>query len=120
MSNSNIGAHRTISAVAEARHGRRRSPTSLFLVLHDDLSSESIHCSHYRTPHILVQWRQELGTIAVDSPWDCGLFFGRYLGVTPPISTNESSIREKEVTTTLLGELQRQGIFESEEEAKTR
>lgn len=44
----------------------------------------------------------------------------RYLGVTPPISTNESSTREKEVTATLMEELQRQGIFESEEEAKTR
>ncbi len=92
----------------------------LFLVFHDDLSSESIHYSHYRTLHILVQWRQELGTTSVDSPRDGGLLSGRYLGVTPPISTNESSIREKEVTTTLMGELQRQGIFESEEEAKTR
>ncbi|KAI0638468.1 polymerase [Trametes polyzona] len=45
---------------------------------------------------------------------------GRYLGVTPPISTNESNAREKEVTTTLMEELHRQGIFESEEEAKTR
>lgn len=58
--------------------------------------------------------------MTVDSPRDGGLLSGRYLGVTPPISTNESSTREKEVTTTLMGELQRQGIFESEEEAKTR
>ncbi|KAI0832715.1 polymerase [Trametes gibbosa] len=43
-----------------------------------------------------------------------------YLGVTPPISTNESSAKEKEVTITLMEELHRQGIFESEEEAKTR
>ncbi|CDO73813.1 hypothetical protein BN946_scf185015.g142 [Trametes cinnabarina] len=43
-----------------------------------------------------------------------------YLGVTPPISTNESSAREKEVTVTLMEELHRQGIFESEEEAKRR
>ncbi|OSD04556.1 polymerase [Trametes coccinea BRFM310] len=43
-----------------------------------------------------------------------------YLGVTPPISTNESSAREKEVTGTLMEELRRQGIFESEEEAKRR
>ncbi|KAI0677265.1 polymerase [Trametes maxima] len=43
-----------------------------------------------------------------------------YLGVTPPISTNESSAREKEVTSTLMEELRRQGIFESEEESKTR
>ncbi|VDB97127.1 unnamed protein product [Peniophora sp. CBMAI 1063] len=44
----------------------------------------------------------------------------RYLGVTPPISTNESTQREKEVTQTLMEELRRQNTFESEEEAKTR
>ncbi|KZT05564.1 polymerase [Laetiporus sulphureus 93-53] len=43
-----------------------------------------------------------------------------YLGVTPPISTNESNEREKEVSVSLLEELRRQGTFESEEEAKTR
>ncbi|KAF4619923.1 hypothetical protein D9613_004921 [Agrocybe pediades] len=43
-----------------------------------------------------------------------------YLGVTPPISTSESSPREKEVTITLMEELRRQNTFESEEEAKTR
>ncbi|KAH9899574.1 polymerase [Cubamyces lactineus] len=43
-----------------------------------------------------------------------------YLGVTPPISTSESSPREKEVTATLMEELRRQGIFESEEESKRR
>ncbi|EIM85694.1 poly-A polymerase [Stereum hirsutum FP-91666 SS1] len=43
-----------------------------------------------------------------------------YLGVTPPISTTESSAREKEVTGTLMQELRRQKTFESEEEAKTR
>ncbi|KAI9000742.1 polymerase [Trametes punicea] len=43
-----------------------------------------------------------------------------YLGVTPPISTNESSPREKEVTSTLMEELLRQGVFESEEESKRR
>ncbi|KAF8180149.1 Poly(A) polymerase central domain-containing protein [Pholiota molesta] len=43
-----------------------------------------------------------------------------YLGVTPPISTLESSPREKEVTMTLMDELRRQNTFESEEEAKTR
>ncbi|PPQ68594.1 hypothetical protein CVT26_003383 [Gymnopilus dilepis] len=43
-----------------------------------------------------------------------------YLGVTPPISTNESSTREKEVTVTLMEELRRQKTFESEDEAKTR
>ena len=44
----------------------------------------------------------------------------RYLGVTPPISTSESNPREKEVTVTLMEELRRQGIFESEEESKRR
>ena len=44
----------------------------------------------------------------------------RYLGVTPPISTSESSPREKEVTATLMEELRKQGIFESEEESKRR
>ncbi|KAI6152374.1 poly-A polymerase [Pisolithus tinctorius] len=43
-----------------------------------------------------------------------------YLGVTPPISTAESSEREKEVTGTLMEELRRQGTFESVEEARTR
>ncbi|RPD66882.1 polymerase [Lentinus tigrinus ALCF2SS1-7] len=43
-----------------------------------------------------------------------------YLGVTPPISTAESNPREKEVTVTLMEELRRQGVFESEEESKTR
>ncbi|KAI0751074.1 polymerase [Daedaleopsis nitida] len=43
-----------------------------------------------------------------------------YLGVTPPISTAESNQREKEVTTTLMEELRRQGVFESEDESKTR
>ncbi|KIK65878.1 hypothetical protein GYMLUDRAFT_218631 [Collybiopsis luxurians FD-317 M1] len=43
-----------------------------------------------------------------------------YLGVTPPISTAESNIREEEVTLTLWQELRRQGTFESEEEAQTR
>ena len=44
----------------------------------------------------------------------------RYLGVTPPISVNESNEREKLVTVSLMEELKRQGIFESEEESKTR
>ena len=39
-----------------------------------------------------------------------------YLGVTPPISTNESNEREKEVTESLIGELRRQNTIESEEE----
>ncbi|KAF8165710.1 polymerase [Crassisporium funariophilum] len=43
-----------------------------------------------------------------------------YLGVTPPISTQESTPKEKEVTATLMEELRRQNTFESEEEAKTR
>ena len=44
----------------------------------------------------------------------------RFLGVTPPISTSESNEREREVTTSLMEELKRQGTFESEEESKTR
>ncbi|KAI9447930.1 poly-A polymerase [Lactarius indigo] len=43
-----------------------------------------------------------------------------YLGVTPPISTSESSEREKEVTATLMEELRRQNTMESEEESRTR
>ncbi|KAI0268152.1 poly-A polymerase [Gloeopeniophorella convolvens] len=43
-----------------------------------------------------------------------------YLGVTPPISTADSSEREKEVTKTLMQELRRQNTIESEEETKTR
>jgi len=46
--------------------------------------------------------------------------FCRYLGVTPPIAVNESSGREKEVTLTLMEELRRQNVFESEEESRTR
>ncbi|KAF7789337.1 hypothetical protein EIP86_000281 [Pleurotus ostreatoroseus] len=45
---------------------------------------------------------------------------GRYLGVTPPISTAESTDKEKELTVSLMEELRRQGTFESEEESKTR
>jgi len=44
----------------------------------------------------------------------------RYLGVTPPISTSESSEREKEVTASLMDELRRQNTIESEEETRTR
>ncbi|KAJ3551100.1 hypothetical protein NM688_g4935 [Phlebia brevispora] len=43
-----------------------------------------------------------------------------YLGVTAPISTSESTEREKELTVSLMEELRRQGTFESEEESKTR
>lgn len=43
-----------------------------------------------------------------------------YLGITPPISTQESNEREKEMTTTLMEELRRQNTFESEEESRTR
>lgn len=45
---------------------------------------------------------------------------GRYPGVTPPISVNESSEREKEITVDMLEELARQNCFESEEASKTR
>ncbi|KAF8897890.1 Poly(A) polymerase central domain-containing protein [Infundibulicybe gibba] len=43
-----------------------------------------------------------------------------YPGVTAPISTAESSEREKEVTVSLMDELRRQNTFESEEESRTR
>ncbi|KAG0702422.1 Poly(A) polymerase [Suillus ampliporus] len=43
-----------------------------------------------------------------------------YLGVTPPISTAESTEREKEVTATLMEELRRQNTFESVDEARLR
>jgi poly(A) polymerase len=40
--------------------------------------------------------------------------------VTPPISTDESTPKEKEVTISLMEELRRQNTFESEEESRTR
>ncbi|KAH7916225.1 poly-A polymerase [Hygrophoropsis aurantiaca] len=43
-----------------------------------------------------------------------------FLGVTPPISSGESSEREKEVTATLMEELRRQNTFESVDEARNR
>ncbi|KDQ08270.1 hypothetical protein BOTBODRAFT_166145 [Botryobasidium botryosum FD-172 SS1] len=43
-----------------------------------------------------------------------------YLGVTPPISEAGPSKREEEVTATLMEELKKQGVFESDEDAKTR
>ncbi|KAG2129001.1 Poly(A) polymerase [Suillus clintonianus] len=43
-----------------------------------------------------------------------------FLGVTPPISTADSTEREKEVTATLMEELRRQKTFESMEEARLR
>ncbi|KAI6127418.1 Poly(A) polymerase central domain-containing protein [Pisolithus croceorrhizus] len=46
--------------------------------------------------------------------------FSATWALLPPISTAESSEREKEVTATLMEELRRQGTFESVEEARTR
>ncbi|EKM79958.1 hypothetical protein AGABI1DRAFT_113202 [Agaricus bisporus var. burnettii JB137-S8] len=43
-----------------------------------------------------------------------------YLGVTPPISTSVSTEREKEVTITLMDELRRQNMFETEDESQLR
>ncbi|EGO02397.1 hypothetical protein SERLA73DRAFT_120990 [Serpula lacrymans var. lacrymans S7.3] len=43
-----------------------------------------------------------------------------HLGVTPPISTGESTNREKEVTATLMEELRRQNTIETEEESRRR
>lgn len=47
-------------------------------------------------------------------------FWFSYLGVTPPIAITESNEREKEVTVTLMEELRRQNMFESEQEARIR
>jgi hypothetical protein len=44
----------------------------------------------------------------------------RYLGVTPPISTSESSEREKELTVTLMEELHLQNTMDGEEESRAR
>ncbi|KAH9943190.1 polymerase [Epithele typhae] len=44
----------------------------------------------------------------------------QYKGVTAPVSTSESTPREKEITVTLLEELRRQGTFETDDEARTR
>ncbi|RPD66883.1 polymerase [Lentinus tigrinus ALCF2SS1-7] len=44
----------------------------------------------------------------------------KYPGVTPPIAVTESTPKEKELTASLLDELRRQGMVESENEAKTR
>ncbi|KAJ1024188.1 hypothetical protein NDA16_003027 [Ustilago loliicola] len=44
----------------------------------------------------------------------------RNLGVTPPIATNGPTPREIEVTKTLVAELEKQGVFESDEESKVR
>lgn len=44
----------------------------------------------------------------------------RYLGVTPPIATNGPTQREVEVTESLLAELKKEHVFESDEEAKLR
>ncbi|GJJ07211.1 hypothetical protein Clacol_001411 [Clathrus columnatus] len=41
-------------------------------------------------------------------------------GVTPPISTQPPTIRELEITETMMAELRRQNAFESEEEARAR
>ncbi|KAJ7055025.1 poly-A polymerase [Mycena amicta] len=43
-----------------------------------------------------------------------------FLGVTPPIATTESNEREKEVTVTLMEELKRQNVFESQAESRMR
>lgn len=40
--------------------------------------------------------------------------------MTPPIATNGPTPREIEVTKTLVAELEKQGVFESDEESKVR
>ena len=52
--------------------------------------------------------------------WQILVNLDSYLGVTPPISMDESTPKEKEVTISLMEELRRQNIFESEEESRTR
>lgn len=44
----------------------------------------------------------------------------RVLGVTPAIATNGPTPREIEVTRTLVAELEKQGVFETDEESKVR
>jgi poly(A) polymerase len=44
----------------------------------------------------------------------------KYLGVTPPIALNGPTPRDYEVSDSLLEELKKQGVFETEEEAKLR
>lgn len=44
----------------------------------------------------------------------------RFWGVTPPISVAASSEREREVTASLMEELRRQNMFETEEESRRR
>lgn len=44
----------------------------------------------------------------------------KFLGVTPPIALNGPTARDNEVTETLLEELKKQGVYETEGEAKVR
>ena len=44
----------------------------------------------------------------------------RFLGVTPPIALNGPTARDNEVSVSLLDELKKQGVFETEAEAKVR
>jgi poly(A) polymerase len=44
----------------------------------------------------------------------------KFLGVTPPIALNGPTARDNEVSDSLLEELKKQGVFETEAEAKVR
>lgn len=77
----------------------------------------------------LEKWESEWHRPCVFAPLSparrhllCTLFAAlrSYLGVTPPISTNGPTDEEVKATETLMEELRRQNVFESEEEARTR
>ncbi len=72
------------------------------------------------TAHHVSEWVSGF-TQTASSPTSCVRHrSSKYPGVTPPIAVAESSPKEKELTASLLEELRRQGMLESEEEAKTR
>lgn len=44
----------------------------------------------------------------------------KFLGVTPPIALNGPTARDNEITESLLEELKKQGVYETDAEAKVR
>ncbi|KAH9943189.1 polymerase [Epithele typhae] len=99
--------------------GRAALP-ALSLVLCSSLSSLPRRLPCGRRSPLPPSARRLACILSAGVQWHRPVLDTRYLGVTPPISTNESSQREKEVTNTLMEELHRQGIFESEDESKRR
>ena len=70
-------------------------------------------------------WRQPSTIVSIPRTrksvnYFCSLPYRTYLGVTPPISTAPPTKRDEVVTETMMAELRRQGVFESEEESRTR